>query len=149
LIELMVVVAIIGLVGLVTVPSYLGRLPQRQLSEATWRVYVDLLHAKSKAVSENVPVQMSYVAADKKYTIWTDLDQDGTRDTGEEEVVVIDDIPTLTFAVYPTQATFQPTGTMESGTSYHYVRLGVHGGGYKYIYVFPNGHIDPYRVQAM
>lgn len=110
---------------------------------------MDLQEAKALAVSQNAPVEISFVSADGKYTIWVDANQNGSRDAGEEEDILITDIPTATFTAHPTTATFLPSGTVITAHHYHYVRLSVPSAGTKYIYTFPNGHIDPYLVQYM
>ena len=47
---------------------------------------------------------------------------------------------------HPTTGTFKPRGDFESGYYYWFIRVYTPSVGYKYIYVFPNGHIDPYNL---
>lgn len=145
----MVVMGIIGLVGLAAVPSYIERLPERRLNEAAWRVYINLQRAKALAVSENLPVLVTFNSQQGVFKVWADRDGDGAVDTGEEEEVDVGEIPSASFTAYPSTATFLPAGTMTTVHHYQYVRVSVPSGGSKYIYTFPNGQIDPYRLQTM
>ena len=148
-VELLVVVGIIGMMAAAAAPSFVKQIPNRRLDRASWQVYMDLQQARTLAVSENVSVEVSFNTAQKQYTIWADANGNGTKDTGESEVKSLSDIAGLELYVYPTSAVFKPTGTVEPADDYYYfyVQVYVESGGYKYVYAFPNGFIDGYRIQ--
>lgn len=148
-VELLVVVGIIGMMAAAATPSFIKQIPNRRLDRAAWQVYMDLHQAQALAVSENVSVQVSFNTAQKQYTIWADANDNGAKDAGETEIKTLSDIAGLSLYTYPTSATFQPAGTVEAANGYYYfyVQIYVQNSGYKYVYAFPNGFIDGYRIQ--
>lgn len=147
LVELMMVVGIIGVVGAAAVPDMMNRSPQRKLEQASWQIYMDLQQAKAQAVSENESVQISVDNTNGEYTIWADSNGNGTRETGETTVrKLVSDIPGIQLAAHPSTLTLNPSGTASSSYYYFYMRVHNSEAGYKYIYVFPNGYIDPLHI---
>lgn len=66
LIELMVVIAIIGIMAMVAIPSYVGRLPLLRLKESSRDVIAAFNKARSTAVRGNVPVVLDFDDGDGK-----------------------------------------------------------------------------------
>ena len=147
LMELMIAVGIVGVTAMVATPGILKRMPFQRLNRASWQVCMDLQRAKMQAVSENTTVRVTFDNGNETYVIWVDSDRDGAIDTGEQTTRSLRDIRGADLYAYPTVGTFQPRGTMESTYSYWYIRVLVPEAGYKYVYIFPNGHIDPYNMQ--
>lgn len=58
--ELMIVVALIGIISGVAVTSIKSRMPQYYLSGAARRVMTDLMLARMKAVSQNVDIPVTF-----------------------------------------------------------------------------------------
>ena len=75
-VELMVVIALIGLLSAVALPSFLRSLPEKRLKNAARNLYVDLQKARLQAVKENRKVTVRFHEAGKYYYI--DNDENGT-----------------------------------------------------------------------
>jgi type IV fimbrial biogenesis protein FimT len=84
LIEMMIVIAIMGIFAGIAIPNYLSYMPKHRLNGAARRVMGDLMAARMKAVSQNCDVRVAFVADDAEYKIWTDSNNDGAIDSGEE-----------------------------------------------------------------
>ena len=67
----------------------------------------------------------------------------------DNHLVLVDlsDTPNVDLYAYPETVSFNPSGTVSSSYYYFYMRVMVASSENRYIYVFPNGHIDPMRVQ--
>jgi prepilin-type N-terminal cleavage/methylation domain-containing protein len=64
LVELLVVVAIIGMLSLVTVPPMLGYMRQIKVRSATRELNTDLRFARQRAITQNNPVAFSFLPGD-------------------------------------------------------------------------------------
>ena len=64
LVELLVVVAIIGMLSLVTVPPVLGYMRQIKVRSATRQLNTDLRFARQRAITQNNPVAFSFLPGD-------------------------------------------------------------------------------------
>jgi prepilin-type N-terminal cleavage/methylation domain-containing protein len=64
LVELLVVVAIIGMLSLVTVPPMLGYMRQVKVRSATRQLNTDLRFARQRAITQNNPVAFSFLPGD-------------------------------------------------------------------------------------
>ena len=84
LIEMMIIIAIMAIFAGIAVPNFLSYLPKHRLNGAARQVMGDLMAARMKAVSQNCDVRVAFVAYDAEYKIWTDSDNDGAIDSGEE-----------------------------------------------------------------
>lgn len=60
LVELLIVVAIIGMLSLVTVPPMLGYMRQMKVRSATRQLNTDLRFARQRAITQNNPVAFSF-----------------------------------------------------------------------------------------
>ena len=149
ILEVMVSVGIVGVLALVATPGILKRLPHHRLNRASWQVYSDLQRARMQAVSDNTTVRVTFDNAADEYTIWVDADRDGNVDHGEESTRALRDLRNADLYAYPETGIFRPNGTVEGDYYYWYIRVHVAPAGYKYVYVFPNGHIDPYNLQNL
>ena len=147
LVELMMVVGIVGVVSASAVPSLMSRKPQREMKQAVWQIYMDLQQAKALSVSESQSVTITVNNAQDQYSIWADSNGNGVRDVGETETVDLSDTPNVDLYAYPETVSFNPSGTVSSSYYYFYMRVMVASSENRYIYVFPNGHIDPMRDQ--
>lgn len=147
LVEMMMVVGIVGVAAASAIPSLISRAPNREMSEAAWQIYMDLQQAKAKAVSESQAVVVTVNNTLDQYSIWADANGNGVRDDGEVEVKDLSDTPNADLHAHPTTMSFEPSGTTNSTYYYFYMRVMVANAGYRYVYVFPNGHIDPMDIQ--
>ncbi len=73
-VELMVVIALIGLLSAIGLPGLLRSLPEKRLKNAARSLYADLQKAKLLAVKENKNVKVTFDTATKQYSF---IDDDG------------------------------------------------------------------------
>ncbi|MCI5192582.1 MAG: prepilin-type N-terminal cleavage/methylation domain-containing protein [Candidatus Electrothrix sp. AU1_5] len=71
-VELMVVIALIGLLSAIGLPSLLRSLPEKRLKNAARSLYADLQKAKLLAVKENKNVTVTFDTAKKQYSFIDD-----------------------------------------------------------------------------
>lgn len=67
--ELMVVIAIIGILSATALPSLLGNLPEKRLKNAARNLYSDMQRARLQAVKENNPVEVTFNTDAKTYSV--------------------------------------------------------------------------------
>jgi type IV fimbrial biogenesis protein FimT len=70
-IEILIVIAVIGMLAGVAIPTYSQLLPKYRLNGAARHVMSDLLAARRRALSQHHTVQVMFTAA-QAYTVWTD-----------------------------------------------------------------------------
>jgi prepilin-type N-terminal cleavage/methylation domain-containing protein len=146
LVELMVAVAIIAVITLSAAASIIRRMPDIRLTRAVDQVSTDLRLARMRAASLNAPVQISFNNDADTYTVWADKNRNQSKDAGEVETFSLDVAPNQNMWAYPTTGTFQPDGTFETASSYAYIAVASPDAGYKYVYVFPSGQVDPHNL---
>src|SRR3989339_1018030 len=83
LIEIIVAVAIIGILTGIAIPVYIGMKPSIRLSGATRQIMGDLMWARMQAISQNNEFKIFFLANNYQYTILDDDDNDGNIDAGE------------------------------------------------------------------
>ncbi|MBM4314039.1 MAG: prepilin-type N-terminal cleavage/methylation domain-containing protein [Deltaproteobacteria bacterium] len=118
LMELMIVIAIMGIVSAIAAPNFLNYMAERRLSGAARMVMSDLLAARAKAVSMNQKVKISYVST-HTYGIWNDADSNGTIADNEGDNLVKDIHPDYYDITFSASANpiFSPRGTASLGTT--------------------------------
>ena len=117
LLELMMVVAIMGILSAIATPNLMYYMAERRLNGAARMVMSDLMAARQKAVSQNNEFKVFFNANHHEYTILDDDDNDGTADTGEATEVrdIRRDYYDVTFTA-SADPIFYPRGTA-SGTT--------------------------------
>jgi type IV fimbrial biogenesis protein FimT len=75
--ELMITVAIMGIVAALAFPMVIGRQADRRLEGATQQLVWDLMAARQEAITQNRRVQVFFEGSDT-YKICYDADNDGT-----------------------------------------------------------------------
>ncbi|WP_446009227.1 GspH/FimT family pseudopilin [Candidatus Electrothrix sp.] len=65
--ELMIVIAIIGILSAIALPSFLRSLPEKRLKNAARNLYVDLQKARLLAVKENTNITFTFDTAAGQY----------------------------------------------------------------------------------
>ena len=89
LIEMMIVIAIMGIFAGIAIPNYLAWLPKSRLNGAARQVMGDLMAARMKAVSLNHRVKVFFYSS-HQYKICDDADNNGTVADGEGDVQLRD-----------------------------------------------------------
>ena len=82
LIEMVIVIAIIGIISGIAIPAYLNQKPILRLSGATRQIMGDLMWARMQAVSQNNEFKVFFLD-NHRYQILDDDDNDGNVDSGE------------------------------------------------------------------
>ena len=111
LVELMIVVALMGILSAIAVPNIMGQMPRYRLNGAARQVMSDLLSARMEAVSQNNEFRILFLDS-KRYTILNDADNDGSSDAGEttETKDLSTDYSDVSIAAN-NDPVFQPRGT--------------------------------------
>ncbi len=89
LIELMVVIAILGVLAGIGIPSYITYLPKSRLNGATSTIMADLMGARMKASKLNRKVKVYFIDS-HQYRICDDADNNGTVGSTEGDAVLKD-----------------------------------------------------------
>jgi len=84
LIEIMITVAIVGILAVIAVPNMIGWRAERQMQGTARVFYSDLQAARFTAIREAETVSVLIDAATGDYQIFLDTDQDYSLDPGEE-----------------------------------------------------------------
>ena len=125
LIELIIVMAIIGIVAAIASPSFYKYRQNTNLKEATRELAGDITYYKQVAVSENVRYRIAFDQAANTYTIkkespansgtYVDL---STKSPGSvsSSVIIMGSPNDPSFTGGVAYITFQPRGTMSAGT---------------------------------
>lgn len=118
LIEMMIVLAIMGILSAIALPNFQTYMAQRRLNGAARGLYGDLTATRTQAVSMNNRVALN-IDNDHQYTMFHDDNKNGTVDTGES-ITTKDLHPTyhdVLFSTSPgTVIVFYPNGTGSTGT---------------------------------
>ena len=85
--ELMVVLALIGILSAIGLPSFLASLPEKRLKNAARNLYADMQRARLQAVKENANAFVQFTPADGSYALYIDDDGDGSLDTAVDRLV--------------------------------------------------------------
>lgn len=115
LMEVMVVMAIIGILASISVPNFRNYMIQRRLNGATRQIMSDLMYARMQAVSQNNKFRVIFNGDGKQYTILDDNNDNDNADSGEQTVVknIQTDYPDVTFSSN-NNPIFSPRGTASS-----------------------------------
>ena len=72
LMELMIGIAIIGILSAIAIPNYIAYLPKHRLSQGTRDVYAALQYARLRAVKDQTSVVASFDTGADSYTVFAD-----------------------------------------------------------------------------
>ena len=130
-VELMVVIAIIGALSAVAVPSFLRSLPEKRLKAAARNLYADMQRARLLAVKKNKKIRVMFMTAVSPGYYYFDENWNSKWDAGEFRRNLSDysgvDYGSgkavkkwdgKTFSALATNISFMAKGTANSGTTY-------------------------------
>ena len=111
LVELMVTVAIIGIISSVTAVNVIRELPRYRLTNAASQLAWTFRGLRMRAISQHHAVTVTFTN-NHVYTVWTDRNDNGLSDSGEVQTIDIQGAyPGVQFAS-SADPTFNPTGTV-------------------------------------
>lgn len=79
LVELMIVVAIIGIISLVAFPSYKGFKQDRALYADTRKLVIDIRYVQQRALDRNVQFKITFAPDGRSYTLSDPAESDPAR----------------------------------------------------------------------
>lgn len=86
LIELMVTIAIIGIMSAIAIPSMIGWRAEHKLRGAVNNLSGDFQLARLKAIRDAETIAVVFNPGTNSYRVFIDTDQDWTLDAGEQEL---------------------------------------------------------------
>jgi type II secretion system protein H len=113
LLELMIVIAIVGIMAGIGIPNLLSYIPKARLNGAARTVLVDLMATRMKAVKTSVNTRISFTS-NHEYLMCDDADVCDSADDGVLKDIQ-DQYSDVTFT-FPHIPTFLPRGTGSSAT---------------------------------
>ncbi len=72
LMEVMIVIAIIGITSAIAIPNYISWLPKHRMNGATRDIYSAMQYARMRAVKEKTTVEINFSAGTEGYTVFID-----------------------------------------------------------------------------
>ena len=139
LIEMMIVIAILGIFAGIAIPNYLSYMPKHRLNGAARQVMGDLMAARMQAVSQNNEFKVFFLN-NHEYRTLDDDDNDGNADTGEwaETKDIHPEYHDVTFSA-TNNPIFHPRGTASPlGTT---ITLSSSNGSKKYVQIRYTGRV--------
>lgn len=114
LIEMIVVIAVIGIVSAIAIPNYLASLPEKRLKSAARDLHSNLQKARISAVKNNQKWAVTFDTGGEKYSVcssWV-----SSTDHTVEETIDLQDYPGVEYqSVTVSPIVFKPQGTGTAG----------------------------------
>jgi len=137
LIEMMIIIAIMGIFAGIAIPNYLSYMPKHRLNGAARQVMGDLMSARMQAVSQNNEFKVFFLN-NHEYQILDDDNNDGNIDGGEWTQIkdIQSEYSDVTFSNVTADPIFRPRGTAYGTT----ITL-TNSAGSKYVKVATTGRV--------
>jgi type IV fimbrial biogenesis protein FimT len=87
LIEIMVATAIVAIAAAFAVPNIVGWRTKQSFLSAASDVHEAVKTARSAAIKENRQVVIQFDTANRRFTVFSDVDKDGSQDSGERTIL--------------------------------------------------------------
>lgn len=107
LIELLVVVAMIGVLAAIAMPNLLKMMPGMRVTSATRQVASKMLLLKMKAISENRKYRIVFTGGGNQYSI----QKDSTRNGWDSSDPIVETLDLPSGIIFGTNASIKPGGT--------------------------------------
>lgn len=119
LVEMMVTLAVVGIMAAIAVPSMAKILPRIKLRSATSQLANDLQAARYRGISGNFRTQIVFNTVAGTYTRNLDTNRNGAFEAGEADIVDRTMPSGVNFVPGSTapNVTFDPTGSADDGTA--------------------------------
>lgn len=88
LVELMIVLAVVGIIAGVATTNVLTQLPGYRVQRAAAQLAWNLRALRMRAISQHHAIAVTFTN-DHVYTVWTDSNDDGASDAGEVQTIDI------------------------------------------------------------
>ena len=115
LVEVIVVVAIIGILAAVAVPALLNSLPNMRLRGAARDIYSTMMQAKVEAMRRGENVTLLFVSPGNTYTLF--LDNGAGGGTANNEIIDGTETVILAATALPDRVSFDPAGVDPDGVN--------------------------------
>lgn len=142
LMELILVVAVMGIIAAIAIPVFMGFLPGMRLNGAARQVMGDLMDARMEAVKQNHEYKVFFLN-NHEYKILDDNDSDGIDDGGAETsrtVDIQDNYSDVTFSSTGNPI-FTPKGIIQSPSDTATITIQNSAGGCKKVKVAITGRV--------
>ena len=117
MVELMVVVALIGIFAGIAIPNILANLPTYRLKSGARQVMTDLNYARGRSASLNLEYRLHFLSGTDKYEVLQgDKSNNSTAWIFEKEETTLADSGIDVTSVTVNPVWFKPTGTMAGTT---------------------------------
>jgi prepilin-type N-terminal cleavage/methylation domain-containing protein len=131
IVELMIVIAIMGVLTAIAIPTYITWLPKHRANAAARQLFADLQNARMRAISENNDYKVEFITGSNLYKVYDDAVLVKTINIGNHSGIGFgyssatnwngDGISgSVTFTGTPASVTFQPTGRANKNGSIYF-----------------------------
>ncbi len=137
--ELMTVVAVIGVLGAISIPNFMAFQPAMRLNGGARQVLTKLMWARAQAVQENATYGVTFPST-HTLQIFNDSNLNGSYDAGEwtQTVDIQSDYSDVSFTLSGPDPIFNGRGTANSATSTITVN---NGSGSRTVTISPTGNV--------
>ena len=104
LVEALVTVAVLGILIMIGIPSFLGTLNRTRLTGSSRQIATLMQVARLEAIKKNTVVKVAYDTTLRRFYAFVDNNQDGNEDAGERRLPDVVDMPRRVLFRAPGQA---------------------------------------------